>query len=79
MQNKMVLLWIIALSISGCLLETKHEIDVKPMHITIDVNLKIQEELKEKFKQTDEQAKSISEKEAEEALKQYLATQSAKK
>jgi hypothetical protein len=58
----------------GCL-QTKHEIEVKPMHITVDVNVKIQQELQEKFKKTDEEAKSISDKEAEEALQKYLESQ----
>ncbi|MFA6293742.1 MAG: hypothetical protein WC637_18285 [Victivallales bacterium] len=57
---------------NGCMFQTKHEIEVKPMHITIDVNVKIQEELKEKFKKTDEVSKEISDKEAEDALNKYL-------
>jgi len=61
----------------GCL-QTKHEIEVKPMHITVDVNVKIQQELQEKFKKTDEEAKSISDKEAEDALKKYLELQNPK-
>ena len=59
----------------GCMFQTKHEIEVKPMHITIDVNVKIQEELKEKFKKTDEVSKEISDKEAEDALNKYLESQ----
>ncbi len=58
----------------GCL-QTKHEIEVKPMHITVDVNVKIQQELQDKYKKTDEVAKSISDKEAEEALQKYLDSQ----
>ncbi len=61
--------------LSGCMFQTKHEIEVKPMHITIDVNVKIQEELKEKFKKTDEVSKEISDKEAEDALNRYLESQ----
>ena len=61
--------------LSGCLFQTKHEIEVKPMHITIDVNVKIQEELKEKFKTADEVSKEISDKEAEDALNKYLESQ----
>jgi hypothetical protein len=61
--------------LNGCLFQTKHEIEVKPMHITIDVNVKIQEELKEKFKKTDEVSKEISDKEAEDALNKYLESQ----
>ena len=61
--------------LSGCMFQTKHEIEVKPMHITIDVNVKIQEELKEKFKKSDEVSKEISDKEAEEALNKYLESQ----
>ncbi len=62
--------------LAGCL-NTKHEvevkpIEVKPMHITIDLNVKIQEELKEKFEKNDKIAKEISDQEAEEALNKYL-------
>lgn len=59
------------LFIIGCI-ETRHEVEVKPMHITIDVNVRVQEELKQKFSKTDQQYKEISEQEAEDALKQYL-------
>lgn len=55
----------------GCI-QTKHEVEVKPMHITIDVNVRVQEDLKEKFSKTDQQYKEISDKEAEEALSRYL-------
>ena len=65
-----------SLMFCGCL-QTKHEIEVKPMHITIDVNVKIQQELQEKFKKTDEVSKEISDKEAEEALNRYLESQQA--
>ena len=69
---------IISLAVAlGCI-QTKHEIEVKPMHITVDVNVKIQQELQEKFKKTDEAAKSISDKEAEDALAKYLESQNSK-
>ncbi len=58
----------------GCL-QTKHEIEVKPMVITVNVNVKVDEALKEKFNKTDEVSKEISDKEAEEALKKYLESQ----
>lgn len=62
--------------LAGCL-QTKHEvevkpIEVKPMHITIDLNVRIQEELKEKFATSDKLAKEISDEEAEKALQEYL-------
>lgn len=60
--------------LAGCLW-TKHEIEVKPMHVIVDVNVKIQQELQEKFKKTDEVSKEISDKEAEEALSKYLESQ----
>lgn len=75
MRNKIILLFLAAAA-GGCTLKTKNEIEVKPMHITIDVNLKIQEELKEKFSETDSKAKNISDREAEEALRRYLDSQS---
>ena len=76
-MNKSILavLFLGSVVLNGCLFQTKHEIEVKPMHITIDVNVKIQEELKEKFKKTDEVSKEISDKEAEEALNRYLESQ----
>ncbi len=55
--------------------ESKVEIapvEVKPIHIVLDVNIKIQEELKRTFEKEDEIAKSISDAEAEAALKRYL-------
>lgn len=63
----------------GCIY-TKSEVDVKPievkpMHITIDVNVKVQQELQQKFNQTDELSKGISNKEAEDALNKYLESQ----
>ena len=45
--------------------------------MTIDVNVKVQQELQEKFKKTDEELKSISDKEAEDALAKYLESQKA--
>ncbi len=63
---------LIALSL-GCRHEVEVKpIEVKPMHITIDVNVKIQEDLKSKFEAQDKLAKETSDKEAEEALKKYL-------
>ncbi|HPO90806.1 MAG TPA: hypothetical protein P5239_10505 [Victivallales bacterium] len=47
-------------------------VEVKPIHIVLDVNIKIQEELKKKFEKEDEIAKSISDEEAQEALRKYL-------
>ncbi len=63
--------------LNGCI-QTKHEVDVKPievkpMHITIDLNIKIQEELKEKFAKSDKIAEEISDEEAARALDQYLS------
>ena len=49
---------------SGCIsAKTKHEIDVKPIHITMDINLKIDRELDNFFGDIDAAA---SEKEATE-------------
>jgi hypothetical protein len=47
-------------------------VEVKPIHIVLDVNIRIQEELKKKFAKEDEIAKNISDTDAEEALKKYL-------
>ncbi len=48
-------------------------VEVKPIHIVLDVNIKIQEALKKKFEKEDEIAKSITDADAEEALKKYLS------
>ncbi len=69
----------VALLLQGCLY-TKSEVEVKPveikpMHITIDVNVKVQQELQEKFNKADELSKGISDKEAEEALNKYMESQ----
>lgn len=60
---------------SGC--STSHKVEstheIKPMHLTIDINLKIQRDLNEKFAKRDEIERNISKDEAERALDQYLA------
>ncbi|KAB2837019.1 MAG: hypothetical protein F9K48_00265 [Candidatus Brocadia sp.] len=44
----------------GCKTEHKVEVDVKPMQITIDVNIRIDRQLEDFFGNLDEAAKSIS-------------------
>lgn len=43
----------------GCKTEHKVEVDVKPMQITIDVNIRIDRQLEDFFGNLDEAAKSI--------------------
>lgn len=43
----------------GCKTEHKVEVDVKPMQITIDVNIRIDRQLEDFFGNLDEVAKSI--------------------
>ncbi|TVM00724.1 MAG: hypothetical protein CV087_13120 [Candidatus Brocadia sp. WS118] len=45
----------------GCKTEHKVEVDVKPMQITIDVNVRIDRQLEDFFGNLDAAAKSISE------------------
>jgi len=71
MTGMLFLLWS-----AGCI-STKHEvevkpIEVKPMHITVDVNLKIQNELKKEFKEKEQVMGQISDDEAAAALAKYL-------
>ncbi len=40
----------------GCRLSTKHEVEVKPMHITIDVNIRVDRALDDFFADIDRQA-----------------------
>jgi hypothetical protein len=75
-----------AIAMAACLLTlscTRHEIEtrnkleiapveVKPIHIIVDVNIKIQEELKKEFGKADNISKNISDDEAEAALQKYL-------
>jgi hypothetical protein len=49
---------------AGCGATVKHEVEVKPVHITLDVNVKVQQELNEFFAFEDELKKAASEKEA---------------
>ena len=44
----------------GCKTEHKVEVEVKPMQITIDVNVRIDRQLEDFFGNLDEAAKSIS-------------------
>ncbi|BBO17313.1 conserved hypothetical protein [Candidatus Brocadia pituitae] len=44
----------------GCKTEHKVELEVKPMQITIDVNIRIDRQLEDFFGSLDEAAKSIS-------------------
>lgn len=64
-------LWL--LLISGC--STSHKIEstheIKP--ITININIRIQDELKQKFSKDDQVAQKISDAEAEKALESYLS------
>ena len=47
---------------SGCArLDTTHTIEVKPMHITIDVNLKVDKELDDFFGDIDKQDATMNE------------------
>jgi hypothetical protein len=50
--------------------ETSHR--VEPIEINININVKIQNELAEKFKAQDEAAAKISDAEAEAALQRFL-------
>lgn len=59
------------LMLGGCL-QTRHEVEVKPMHITVDVNVRIQNELKKEFRAQDEAMRQISDEEAAAALERYL-------
>lgn len=65
----------------GCF-SSRHEIEVKPIEIkpmTININVKIEEELKKEFGKADKMAKKISDEEAEEALKKYMEKNNTEK
>lgn len=40
---------------AGCTMNTKHELEVKPMHITIDVNIRVDRALDDFFNDIDKQ------------------------
>lgn len=63
---------VVGLGAAGGCLQTRHEIEVKPMHITVDVNVRIQNELKKEFGEQDATMKKISDEEAAAALEKYL-------
>ena len=44
----------------GCKTEHKVEVEVKPMHITMDINIRIDRELENFFGNLDEAAQSVS-------------------
>jgi hypothetical protein len=71
-RHSMVALTLVAGLVAGGCLQTRHEIEVKPMHITVDVNVRIQNELKKEFGKEDEAMKKISDEEAAAALEKYL-------
>jgi hypothetical protein len=51
----------ILLGIQGCYTEHKVELEVKPMHITIDINVKVDKALDDFFGDIDKQDKTMSE------------------
>ena len=61
--NKVSIVFTILLICVGCAkLDTTHTIEVKPMHITIDVNLKVDKELDNFFDDIDKQDASMDKK-----------------
>lgn len=59
----------------GCWSSHKVELSTpqdKPIHIVVDVNIKMDEELKKAFADDDKKAAQISKDQAEKALEQYL-------
>jgi len=60
--------------VAGCM-HTTHEVEVKPMHITVDVNVRVQNELRKEFRSEDETMKQITDEEAAAALERYLNDQ----
>ena len=65
-------------SLSACYTEHKVEISTppdKPIHVVLDINIKIQEEVKKTFASEDATVAKISNEEAEKALRDYLASQ----
>lgn len=66
---------LLLLCVAGCYTEHKIETvhEIKPIHITLDVNLKIDRELEKSFSKQDDLAKDINLDEAEKALREYEA------
>ena len=82
MKRKIGLLFTVAgplFFVAGCWSSHKVDINtthkVEPIEININVNVRIQDDLSEKFKKQDEVEKKISNSEAEEALKKYLESE----
>ncbi|MCF6149771.1 MAG: YnbE family lipoprotein [Candidatus Kuenenia sp.] len=58
-QNSIVLCMLFFLILQGCKTEHKVEVEVKPMQITIDLNIRIDKELENFFGNLDEAAKTL--------------------
>ena len=61
-------------ALSGC---TSHKVELsthedKPIHIIVDVNIKMDEEVKRAFADEDKKDAQITEQQAEKALEEYL-------
>ena len=57
----LALLGVMMLNVGCARLDTTHTIEVKPMHITIDVNLKVDKELDDFFGDIDKQDATMNE------------------
>ena len=66
MKKALVVSWMVFfVFFQGCKTEHKVEVDVKPMQITIDVNIRVDRQLEDFFGNLDEAAKSIRDENAE--------------
>ena len=59
-QKSVILCMFFFLILQGCKTEHKVEVEVKPMQITIDLNIRIDKELENFFGNLDEAAKTLS-------------------
>ncbi|MBM4055658.1 MAG: YnbE family lipoprotein [Planctomycetes bacterium] len=58
-QKSIIMCILFFLIVQGCKTEHKVEVEVKPMQITIDVNIRIDKELEDFFGNLDEAAKTL--------------------
>jgi hypothetical protein len=59
-MNHRLLLLVVPLALSGCLTVKTEPIEVKPIHITVDVNVKVERALDDFFGDLDKKSTTIA-------------------
>lgn len=59
MKSRWCFLWLSALSAAGCVRVTTAPIEVKPIHVTVDVNVKVNKDLDDYFGDVDKKSSTV--------------------